>query len=580
MAVTIFYDGQCPFCARYVTLLRLREAVGPVALVDLRADAAARAEIEAAGMVLDQGMVVDLDGRRLHGADAVHGLALLTSPLGPLNRLNARLFGSRWLTRLVYPLLRAGRNATLLLLDRRPLAAEAQGWQSLFTLFSLTFGVFGLMHFMNYAFEYGRFNATVSGWLIPAFSLALIVRPGSHRLFVALVVVMGIDAWLQAPITSNHTILRNFFLLALFAAGLWHGLAGARFLQVFADVVPIGRSLLLVMYVFGIFHKINTDFLDPAVSCAVTLWRAMPPPLAWLEHELIHWLTIYGTFVAEGLIIVMLLAPRLRHWGIVGGIAFHALLAFSGHALYPAFSSLAIALHVLFIAPPTAERILEQPATQRLLARLATPAGVLFVVVAALMVALFAVFRDYSLAGSSWFLLLIPVALALVLAPRRAPAAPGLGPLLWSPLWWLNVVSLLFLLNNTLPYFGLKTAQAVNMFANLRLEGGVSNHLLLSGPPGPFRYLEDVVRIDDAAGAPLLEHLAGSERELVYYALLDQLDRHPAAVVSFARNGTSHIDQTAQTLATDIEGLLHPLWVRKWFHFRLVDRRTPKPCSD
>jgi predicted DCC family thiol-disulfide oxidoreductase YuxK len=580
MAVTIFYDGQCPFCSRYVALLRLREAVGPVGLVDLRADDVARAKLEAAGAALDQGMVVELDGRRLHGADAVHGLTLLSSPSGILNRLNAWLFASKPLARLVYPLLRAGRNATLLLLDRRPLATADAGWQSLFTLFSLTFGLFGLMHVMNYAFEYGRFNATLSGWLILPLSMALMVRPGSHRLFVALVLVMGIDAWLQAPIASNHTILRNFFLLAVFAAGLWHWLQGSGFLRFFADVVPVGRSLLLVMYVFGIFHKINTDFLDPAVSCAVTLWRAMPPPLAWLEHELIHWLVIYGTFVAEGLIILMLLAPRLRHWGIGGGIAFHGLLALSDHALYPAFSSLAIALHVLFIAPTTAERIVQQPKVAQLLARLGTPVGLMFVVLIALLVAVQAVLRQYSLAGVSWLLFLVPMAFALAVAPGRPVRASSTGPLLWSPLAWLNIVSLLFFLNNTLPYVGLKTAQTINMFANLRLEGGVSNHLLLGGPPGPFRYLEDVVTIERAEGSPMLERLAMSENELVYYALLDQLDRTPEAVVTFTRNGEQHVDETARTLASDIDAILHPAWVRKWFHFRDVDRRSPKPCSD
>ncbi len=580
MAVTIFYDGQCPFCARYVALLRLRQAVGPVGLVDLREDTAARDELEAAGMVLDQGMVIDLEGHRLHGADAVHALALLSSPSGLVNSLNARLFGSEWLTRLLYPLMRAGRNTTLLLLGRQPLAAVATGWQSLFTLFSLTFGLFGLMHFMNYAFRYGRFNETVSGWLILGFSLALICRPGSHRLFVALILAMGVDAWAQAPIASNHTILRNFLLLACFAAGLWHWLRGSHFLQFFADVAPVGRSLLLVMYVFGIFHKINTDFLDPDVSCAVTLWRAMPPPLAWLEHPLIHWSTIYGTFIAEGLILVALLVPCWRHWGIVGGIAFHGLLALSGHALYPAFSTLAIALHVLFIAPSTAERILEQPTTARLLARLATPGGVLFVAVATLLVALHAVLRDYSLAGVTWLVLAMPLVIVLALAPRGAADNARAGPLLWSPLGWLNLVSLLFFLNNAMPYVGLKTAQTTNMFANLRLEGGVSNHLLLSWPPGPFRYLDDVVTIEAAAGARLLEHLAGSKKELVYYALLDQLDREPAAVVSFVRNGEHYLDQTAQTLATEIDANLHPAWFRKWFHFRPVDRRTPKPCSD
>ena len=31
----------------------------------------------------------------------------------------------------------------------------------------------------------------------------------------------------------------------------------------------VARYLLAIMYFYGIFHKINTDFLNPQVSCAV-----------------------------------------------------------------------------------------------------------------------------------------------------------------------------------------------------------------------------------------------------------------------------------------------------------------------
>ena len=32
----IIYDGQCPFCSRYVRLVRLRDSLGQVELVDAR----------------------------------------------------------------------------------------------------------------------------------------------------------------------------------------------------------------------------------------------------------------------------------------------------------------------------------------------------------------------------------------------------------------------------------------------------------------------------------------------------------------------------------------------------------------
>lgn len=34
--VEVVYDGECPFCASYVALLRLRERVGEVRLIDAR----------------------------------------------------------------------------------------------------------------------------------------------------------------------------------------------------------------------------------------------------------------------------------------------------------------------------------------------------------------------------------------------------------------------------------------------------------------------------------------------------------------------------------------------------------------
>jgi len=63
-------------------------------------------------------MVLRLDGRTYHGADCLHVLAGLSSRSGLFNKLNAAVFRRRALARLLYPVLRAGRNATLGLLGR------------------------------------------------------------------------------------------------------------------------------------------------------------------------------------------------------------------------------------------------------------------------------------------------------------------------------------------------------------------------------------------------------------------------------------------------------------------------------
>lgn len=120
----LLYDGDCPFCSRYVTLVRLRETVGPIKLADARENTALVAEVTRLGYDVDEGMILKLDGRYYHGADCINALAMLTTPSGAFNRLNRAIFRSRTASRLLYPALRAGRNATLRLLGRRKLGAS------------------------------------------------------------------------------------------------------------------------------------------------------------------------------------------------------------------------------------------------------------------------------------------------------------------------------------------------------------------------------------------------------------------------------------------------------------------------
>jgi predicted DCC family thiol-disulfide oxidoreductase YuxK len=121
----IVYDGQCPFCSRYVALLRLRASLGQVRLIDARAGGPIVDELRRSGIDLDEGMVLKLDDRLYHGADCIHVLALLSTPSGLFNRVNAAVFRSPRAARLLYPALRAGRNTVLRLLGRSKLGQQA-----------------------------------------------------------------------------------------------------------------------------------------------------------------------------------------------------------------------------------------------------------------------------------------------------------------------------------------------------------------------------------------------------------------------------------------------------------------------
>ena len=119
----IIYDGECPFCSRYVKLMRLRESVGKVTLIDAREGGSAVDTARQLGFDLNEGMIFFYGGRYYYGADAVQMLSMLSGKAGWLNRLNASLFRSPARAQLLYPVLRAGRNATLRVLGRTKIEA-------------------------------------------------------------------------------------------------------------------------------------------------------------------------------------------------------------------------------------------------------------------------------------------------------------------------------------------------------------------------------------------------------------------------------------------------------------------------
>ena len=157
MAVTIYYDGDCPLCERYVRLLRLRRAAGPVRLVNLRESTDVRSGLEDDGFDPDQGMIVDTGGRRVGGADVVNALALLSTPSDRFNRANRLVLSSPPIAAAVYPVLRSGRWLTLLLRGRERIAAEDPGPAARAEIFGGFFALFSIAHFFNYALEYNRF---------------------------------------------------------------------------------------------------------------------------------------------------------------------------------------------------------------------------------------------------------------------------------------------------------------------------------------------------------------------------------------------------------------------------------------
>ena len=118
--VSILYDGECPFCAAYVKMARLRSLSGQVELLDARQHPSLVAHHASQGREIDQGMIVEIDGVPYFGGEAMWAINALLSPSWFM-----RLFSSKPFLVFIYPALRAFWNATVKLLGRSMIRAKS-----------------------------------------------------------------------------------------------------------------------------------------------------------------------------------------------------------------------------------------------------------------------------------------------------------------------------------------------------------------------------------------------------------------------------------------------------------------------
>jgi len=578
MNIYIYYDGECPVCSNYVKFLRLRETVEDVVLVDLREENTERARLEERGYDLDQGMVVDIDGKLYAGADAVNRLALLSTPVGIFNRLNALAHSNSIVASILYPVLRAGRWCILFGLGRKAFDKNDSKPSSHFQLFNTFFAIFSIFHFFNYAFEYSRFPPELDQLALLISAIILFFFPGSSRALFLLVLTSTISTVVQAPVQSNHTMVRSFLLMGYWLSFLYAMLSNKKSSDIFKNLILAGQATLLGMYFFGIFHKINTDFLTPETSCAVTLWHKMPAPLNLLQGSFIDYTAIYGTFIAEGIILIMLLKPKLRHYGITLGILFHLLLGLSSYAMYISFTTLSIVLHIFFLNEEGAQKVFASREFKLIQERKTNPMYIIAALTLLTVMAFFAALKQYSMV--TFLILPLVLPFCYVIIRKASSKQKEQSDLNIRPAFFIGAtIGILFLANGFMPYLGLKTAQSVNMFANLRLEKGVSNHLVFPEAPGPFTYLEEVALIEDSGDDRLMNYHKRKEIGIVYYDLLAHLSNNPELKISFTMGGKQFENVSAEDLASDIKSTIHSPWIRKWLHFQPAKLTQPETCN-
>ena len=448
---------------------------------------------------------------------------------------------------------------------------------SFLSIFAFTWGLYTILHF-----QYLVFNSPNAApephflsWIMLILALCVINYPRSRNLLIALTSIQFIEMTVQLPFPSNHSIIQ--FCLGIAFIG-----AAANLVTFKNNIknwdrifIQTGRYLLLLMYVFGIFHKINADFLNPSSSCAVTLWKTYPFP-DFIQNGLwAHYLAIYATFIIEGFVLISLLFKKTRYYGVIAGVSFHIFLGFSSFAYYPAFSMLSIALHTLFLPINTFENF-----KASLLYKHFSKAKLLWPYLSLTLVGLLLYFstehNHYGLMAI-FSVLAIPLLLFIVAFTKKEnKTVPTKRP----KSLFAMVLATLFFLNCIMPYMGLKTRQTLNMFSNLHLENGRSNHLILSNKPWPFEYLEGSVKIIELKIKDQPNVIVPTiQNELVYHDFLAFMNNHEGFIATYTRNDTLHKNITKADLKEDIASIVVPNILQKWFVFDGVNNMQPKPCK-
>jgi hypothetical protein len=420
----------------------------------------------------------------------------------------------------------------------------------------------------------------------------LVMRPRRTVLLALLATLMIVQYLLRLPVSSNNQTIAFFMnagiLAALGAQVLQNRTSQGRRDAIYEQVRVISRALLAIMYFYGVFHKINTGFLDPATSCATALYEPLTRPFG-----LDNWLAgIYGaivaTFVVETIALVCLYWRRFFWVGLLISLPFHYVIPISGFSWYMDFSSLVFALYMLSVPREVSSGLYSTGvALVRRAPRLraGTSAGIALVtalIVAALIVVAIGNFfpsRGEQLMWHSAWLLVWAVfgGTAMVLITRAALLEePYQTPVTYTRQpWWVYAIPSALFISCMSPYLGLKTESSIAMFSNLHTEGGVSNHLIFPRPPYLFDYQSRAVRVIDSSAPGLRELAKDGNFGLVEHDLALRLIGNPQLWVTYELNGTRYERVTNATFTGR-----RPSWVeRKLLDFKPIDWARPKVCT-
>lgn len=435
------------------------------------------------------------------------------------------------------------------------------------TTFATLWSIASLFHIASYD-HWDR------GMLIVVAVVWLLLKPSSAGRLALVAASQLTVALVFAPFISNHWLFTAFVNAGIVAS--WAALAirersvhveGPALYRMFA---PTARWMVVVLYFYVVFHKLNADFFSLETSCGTDFYAHHLQRFPFLpEADWVSWSVIWGTVLVEAAIPILFVFRKTRHWGVMLGMAFHGMIAFNPKNPFYNFSSMLYAAYTLFLPPDFQKRLSTK--TRRV-----TRIGVAATVAALALTMFDPEAFDGPLYVWAPYALSVMVVVFIALGPRLGDAPQSPRELFAFRRWWLAILPLVLFANGFMPYLGLKTETSFAMYSNLRTERGESNHFLV-GKWTEFTddYQYDFVKIVESNN-PVLQKMADLDLLVPWFELRRIGSELQDTSVTYVRDGeTVVVDRTGDDpeLSKKI-----PLWKQKLLYFRPIDDAPHQTC--
>lgn len=469
--------------------------------------------------------------------------------------------------------------------------SESRPGPSHATVFVWLFAVSAIWHYTSSGPEIGdywfRYDPLVTPLIFLSIASAFIAACYPSKTIAVMVMCISqlIAIGLRFPFVADHLVMELFLNLSILGAFLYLAINGRTLAvsldEMFAIFSPIGRWLLVIMYFYGTFHKINPGFMSIESSCAPPFITGVPILRAFLGSGWMEYAAIYGTLLLEAIAMLLLLSTRTKYFGMLLGMSFHFIIGISGYGTLAHFSAYALAMHTLFLPSGFGKRLYSEPLVPKILKNAASfrVLTILFVTLQVSLALHLGVTREGFLVNGL-FAMFAVVLMSLVF--KYGQMRPGDAPYrLKSPVVSLNLLSIWFFLHCASPYIGLGTGGALTMFSGLRTEGGISNHYIIRSPIPLFSYQDKVVYVEQATNANLQE-LSEEGQGMVMFDFQRHFtyrDRLVLPLTLRVDDTIYRLDNPTNFAAFVNEQFGEQSWLeRKYLSFRLVDDPQPKQC--